>query len=180
MRALTCNGGVGEFARHERSKFKRRGALAQAYARVANRCLDPHALQMAHALRTASTVLWDLGGRRNVDVCMRAAEISILAVQPVKLSPLPGAYFHRQFALAKLCAEEEFDGQDDPRRADLALLFDLADVFWYRGDDKHARAAIEVLRVIRRCLIAVEDVEHRQGLGTSDVSGRMLVAEAML
>ncbi|WP_150584291.1 hypothetical protein [Pandoraea communis] len=108
---------------------------------------------------------------------MRAAELSILAVQPVKLSPLPGAYLHRQFALAMIWAEEEFDGQDDPRRADLAWLFDLADVFWYRGDDKHARAAIEVLRVIRQCLIAGQDEDDR--VSALETSRRLFAAEAV-
>lgn len=177
MIARTFNGGSDPFACHERTKFKRLGELAKEHARIANRCLDPHARRMAAALRTASTVLWDLGGQRNVDACMRAAELSILAVQPVKLSPLPGAYLHRQFALAMIWAYDEFDGQDDPRRADLDPLFDLADVFWYRGDDKHARAAIAVLRVIRQCLIARQDEDDR--VSALETSRRLFAAEAV-
>lgn len=125
-----------------------------SYRHAARACTDPQARRNGDALRSASKRLWNAGGPKNVTASVRASQLALLAVQPIKLSCGTNADFCAARAAANGAIGHELD-DDDPRVDDIRPLDDLAEAFWYRGDDKHGRAAVAVLDVIE-CLLTVE------------------------
>ncbi|ALL66135.1 hypothetical protein K788_0003278 [Paraburkholderia caribensis MBA4] len=145
---------MNAFVRSEGSKRDQLDELAVAYARAYRRCLDPHARRMGDALRGAVAYLWNAGGGKNVSASIRAAQLAILSVSPVKLSD--GTNEHLCVARMDANGAIGFElGDDDARAAKIRPLDEVAEVFWFRGDDKHGRATVAVLEVME-CLLTAE------------------------
>lgn len=145
---------MSAFARDEGAKRAQLNGLAVAYSQAYRRCLDPQGREMGDALRAAVSHLWDAGGPENVATSIRAAQLAVLAVQPVKLSSGSNEHLLVARADANCAIGYELD-DNDPRAADIQPLDDLSEIFWFRGDDKHGRAAVAVLGVIE-CLLTAE------------------------
>jgi hypothetical protein len=144
---------VSASIRNEGAKRAQLNGLAVSYSQAYRRCLDPQGRQMGDTLRAASSHLWNAGGRENVVASVRAAQLAMLAVHPVKLSR--GSNVHLYGALTDLnCAIGHEMGGNDDLAADIRPLDEVSEAFWFRGDDKHGRAAVAVLGVIERLLMA--------------------------
>ncbi|PXW18434.1 hypothetical protein [Paraburkholderia caballeronis] len=142
-----------EFTCNEGTKRAQLDNLTLAYSGAYRRCTDPHARRMGSALRSASSQLWTAGGPENVAASVRAAQLAMLAVQPVKLSCGTNAYLREARSDVNGAIGYEM-GDSDELAEDIRPLDEVAEVFWYRGDDKHGRAAIAVLCIIERLLAA--------------------------
>lgn len=145
---------MSAFARNEGAIRAQLDSLTLAYMRARGRCADTQGRRMGDAMRSASLRLWTAGGPANVAASVRGAQLALLAVQPVKLSRGSNASLHAARADMNGAIGYEL-GDSDELAADIQPLDEVAEAFWYRGDDKHGRAAVAVLGIIE-CLLTME------------------------
>ncbi|WP_053064094.1 hypothetical protein [Caballeronia mineralivorans] len=134
--------------------YGRRMADASAIREAAYAaCPDQQAREMADSLESVEGILWNRGDAASQVAALSATLIACLLLRPVKLS----SRSHASVASAWVQACDDALAAEDAHGCERSItLVDRLDkisaLLWWRGDDKHGRAAIQVQRIAARLI----------------------------
>lgn len=123
-------------------------------ARVA--CGDPNLLRMVAFLESVSTALWTSDSRACHLAAIHATQIARLLIAPGNLPSVSRTVLASELEGAVLDVGDALDDADRPLADPMVRQIDaITDVLWSRGDNQHARAAVQLQR------IAITLIENR-------------------